>query len=226
VPQPTLLLCSASPRRRDLLAGLGLRFEVLAPRIDEARRPGEPLEGPDGLAERLSRDKAQAGLALFRARAASAPFVDPAPPGPALALAADTVVTLDGEELGKPQGRDHARALLARLSGRTHRVTTGVCVVASSLAGDRLTSCSVETAVRFRALTGDELSWLAATGDGDDKAGGYGVQGLAGAFIDRLEGSFTNVVGLPLTETLALLEAAGLALPWSAGAGTWSGARP
>jgi septum formation protein len=212
---PTLLLCSASPRRRDLLTGLGLRFEVLAPHIDEARRPGEPL---DGLAERLAREKAQAGLALFRARAASAPFADPAPPGRALALAADTVVTLDGEELGKPRDRAHARALLARLSGRTHRVTTGVCVVASGFPGaaDALTSCAVHTAVRFRALTDDELSWLASTGDGDDKAGGYGVQGLAGAFIDRLEGSFTNVVGLPLTEALALLEAAGLTLPWSA----------
>jgi septum formation protein len=187
---------------------------VFAPHIDEARRPGEPL---GGLPERLARDKAQAGLSLWRARPEGAAL-------PALALAADTVVTLDGEELGKPQGRDHARALLSRLSGRTHRVTTGVCV-ARALPGapPRLDSCSVHTAVRFRALTEGELAWLAGTGDGDDKAGGYGVQGLAGAFIDRLEGSFTNVVGLPLTEALALLEAGGLSLPWSAAA---AGGRP
>ena len=224
MPPPTLLLCSASPRRRDLLSGLGLQFEVLAPHLDEARRPGEPL---DGLAERLAREKALAGLALFRARAGCTPSAEPAPAGPVLALAADTVVTLDGEELGKPRDRDHARGLLARLSGRTHQVTTGVCVVASGagVGGDALTSCSVHTAVRFRAIGSDALSWLASTGDGDDKAGGYGVQGLAGAFIDRLEGSFTNVVGLPLTETLALLEAAGLSLPWSPRGRAGSGAQ-
>lgn len=212
--QPTrLLLCSASPRRRDLLAALGLRFDVLAPHIDESRRPQEPLSG---LPERLACEKARAGLLLARSGAT--------PPASAIALAADTVVTLDGEELGKPRDRVHARALLERLSGRTHEVTTGVCVVSASSSGERLRSCAVRTAVRFRALSPDELTWLAATGDGDDKAGGYGVQGLAGAFIDRLEGSFTNVVGLPLTETLALLAEAGLLLPWQAPAATRAGA--
>jgi septum formation protein len=209
-----LLLCSASPRRRELLAALGLSFETLAPHIDESRHPGEPLEG---LAERLARDKAKAGLSLLRARA----------PGgeqllAAIALAADTVVTLDGEELGKPRDRAHARELLSRLSGRTHQVTTGVCVLSAGPRGplgDTLRSCSVRTQVRFRALTPAQLSWLADTGDGDDKAGGYGVQGLAGAFIDRLEGSFTNVVGLPLAETLQLLAEAGLLLPWQAATG-------
>ena len=198
---PLLLLCSASPRRRALLRSVGLVCEVLAPRLDETRRPGEPLPA---LPERLARDKAQAGLAAFRERAAASETV--------VALAADTVVSLDGEELGKPEGRAHAGALLQRLSGREHLVTTGVCAI--SAGGALLRSISVHTKVRFRALTAAQVAWLAASGDGDDKAGGYAVQGLAGAFIDRLEGSFSNVVGLPLAETLDLLSAAGLRLPW------------
>ena len=136
---PLLLLCSASPRRRALLRSVGLACEVLAPRLDETRRPGEPLAA---LPERLARDKAQAGLAAFRARAAASETV--------VALAADTVVSLDGEELGKPEGRAHAAALLQRLSGREHLVTTGVCAIS---AGGQLRSCSVHTKVRFRALT-------------------------------------------------------------------------
>ena len=197
---PLLLLCSASPRRRELLAALGLAFQVEPAHLDESRRPGEPLAA---LPERLARDKAQAALSAFRSRGG----------GPAVALAADTVVTLDGQELGKPGDRAQAAALLRRLSGREHLVTTGVCAVSPE---GRVGSCSVHTKVRFRALADEQLTWLAASGDGDDKAGGYAVQGLAGAFIDRLEGSFTNVVGLPLAETLDLLAAAGLQLPWQA----------
>ena len=198
---PLLLLCSASPRRRELLTSVGLSFQVEAAHLDEARLAGEPLSL---LPERLARDKARAALAAFHARGG----------GRAVALAADTVVTLDGEELGKPADRAQAAALLRRLSGRDHLVTTGVCAV-SPEGGVR--SCSVNTKVRFRALSEARVAWLAASGDGDDKAGGYAVQGLAGAFIDRLEGSFTNVIGLPLAETLDLLAAAGLQLPWQGG---------
>jgi septum formation protein len=208
-----LLLCSASPRRRDLLAGLGLVFEVLAPQVDESRRPGEPLAQ---LPERLACDKALAGLALRSAerlaRAGGSAVGDPRDaPEPLVALAADTVVTLDGQELGKPVGRAQALDFLRRLSGREHLVTTGVCAVSAEGA---LRSCSVNTKVRFSALSEAQLDWLAASGDGDDKAGGYGLQGKAGAFVERLDGSFSNVIGLPLAETLGLLEAAGLPLPW------------
>ncbi|GAC1342321.1 MAG: Maf-like protein [Myxococcales bacterium] len=205
---PRLLLCSASPRRRELLGGLGLRFEVLSPDVDESPRTGEPAAA---LAERLARDKARAGVALLAARAGQG-----GPGGPWVALAADTVVAAPGGQiLGKPRDRDDARRMLALLSGSEHSVLSGVCAVAPRGAQR---SCVVETRVRLRALTEAQLSWLSA-GDGDDKAGAYAVQGLAGAFIDRLEGSTSNVVGLPLAETLDLLAWAGLVLPWAAEAG-------
>ena len=208
---PLLVLCSASPRRRDLLASVGLSFQVEAAHLDESRRPGEPLAV---LPERLARDKAQAALTAFRVRHGGGDAAGIGlGGGQAVALAADTVVTLDGEELGKPESRAHAAALLRRLSGREHLVTTGVCAVSPE---GRVGSCSVHTKVRFRALDEEQIAWLASSGDGDDKAGGYAVQGLAGAFIERLDGSFTNVIGLPLAETLDLLAAAGLPLPWRA----------
>jgi septum formation protein len=185
-----LLLCSTSPRRRDLLSMVGLRFEVIAPHIDESRRSGE---SPEQLAERLAREKAAAGLAAFGKRA--------------VPLAADTVVAVGDQDLAKPRDRADAARMLRTLSGQTHRVITGVCVAERSL--------FVSTDVRFATLTAAQIEWLAASGDGDDKAGAYAVQGLAGAFIDRIEGSFTNVVGLPMAETLRLLADAGVELPWS-----------
>ena len=189
----TLLLCSASPRRRDLLAGLGLRFEVVAPAVDETRLPGE---SPEALAERLARQKAAAGLLAFGR--------------PAVAIAADTVVAVGSDDFAKPRNRADAARMLRALSGRIHRVVSGVCV------GRRgeLRSLAVTTQVRFRPLSEEVIAWLASSGDGDDKAGAYAVQGLASAFIDRLEGSFSNVVGLPLPETLELLAGAGVKLPW------------
>jgi len=184
-----LVLCSASPRRRAFLAQLGFDFVPFAPAVDERRRPGE---GPAALAERLAREKAQAG-----AREGS------------VALGADTVVAIGDDDLAKPRDRDDAARMLRLLSGRTHRVITGVCV-----AGATVRSLAVTSVVRFRPLSEQIVRWLAASGDGDDKAGAYAVQGLAGAFIDRIEGSFTNVVGLPLAETLELLGGAGVRMPW------------
>jgi septum formation protein len=195
-----LLLCSASPRRRELLARVGLAFEVVAPNVDESRICGELVTA---LPLRLAQLKARAGLALHRARGGA----------DAIALAADTVVSMGESELGKPRDRLHARELLAQMSGQEHLVTTGVCVL--SAAGVEA-SCTVDTKVRFRALTDAQLDWLALSGDGDDKAGGYGLQGLAGALIDRLDGSFTNVIGLPMGETLELLAGAGVKMPWTA----------
>jgi septum formation protein len=195
---PVLVLCSASPRRRELLAALGLRFEVQPADIDERRQPGE---APAALAERLAREKALAGLRAFRQRSQAE----------AVALAADTVVALGEEDFAKPLDRRDTARMLRALSGGVHTVITGVCVAAASQV-----SLAVKTEVRFREMSDAQVEWLAASGDGDDKAGAYAVQGLASAFIERLDGSFTNVVGLPLPETLDLLAAAGVRLPWGA----------
>ncbi len=193
-----LLLCSGSPRRRDFLLQLGLPFELVRPEIDETQRPAEPAMD---YVERLAREKAQAGLALFGK--SPVPLVSDTPVVP---LAADTIVVLRGEVLGKPRDRDDARRMLRLLSGTEHEVITSVRV-----AGLQRT---VSTSVRFRPLSAEALEWLVRSGDGDDKAGAYAVQGLAAAFVERLDGSLTNVVGLPIVETLELLESAGVPPPW------------
>jgi septum formation protein len=197
-----LVLCSASPRRRAFLAQLGLVFELVSPEVDEARHAGE---SPRALAERLAQAKAVAGVAALRARGVT---------GDLVALAADTVVALRAEsglDLAKPSDRADAARMLGILSGREHVVLSGVAVKAAD--GTVRSEC-VETTVRFRQMSAAEIAWLAASGDGDDKAGAYAVQGLAGSFIERLDGSFTNVVGLPMTEAVALLAQAGVPMPW------------
>lgn len=183
-----LLLCSASPRRRDFLAALGLSFDVAPAHLDESQRPGE---SPLDYVRRMAREKAAA--------CARPGFV---------ALAADTIVVAGGEVLGKPAGRADAERMLRALSGIEHRVITAVCV------GEALQT--VETRVRFLSLSDAQVRWLAASGDGDDKAGAYAVQGLAGAFVERIDGSVTNVVGLPMAETLRMLADAGVEMPWKA----------
>ncbi|HMC33712.1 MAG TPA: Maf family protein, partial [Myxococcales bacterium] len=122
-------------------------------------------------------------------------------------LAADTIVVVGEDVLGKPRDRSDAERMLRMLSGGEHRVITAVCVPPRA--------CAVETTVKFAPLTDAQVRWLAASGDGDDKAGAYAVQGLAGAFVERIDGSFTNVVGLPLAETLQMLAEAGVELPWT-----------
>jgi septum formation protein len=122
-------------------------------------------------------------------------------------LGADTIVVVGEEVLGKPRDASDAERMLRALSGIEHRVITAVCVPPRVRA--------VETGVTFAALSEAQIRWLAASGDGDDKAGAYAVQGLAGAFIERIDGSFTNVVGLPLLETLQMLAEAGVELPWT-----------
>jgi len=181
-----LVLCSASPRRRELLARLGVRFSVAPSHIDETQRE----ESAEQYVRRMALEKAGAGQKPGR-----------------VVLAADTVVVVDGEVLGKPRDRAGARRMLSLLSGREHRVITAICV------NDEVREAI--TSVRFTKLSDAQIRWLADSGDGDDKAGAYAAQGLAGAFIERIEGSFSNVVGLPLAETLALLEEAGVALPWT-----------
>lgn len=192
--QTLLILASASPRRRDLLSQLGLTFTVSAADIDETPHPGEPA---DAYVLRLAREKARVVAARH--------------PG-AWALAADTTVALGPELLGKPQDAAEARAMLSRLSGRTHEVYTGV-----ALAGRHDEALVVRTQVTFRALSPGEIAWYAGTGEPLDKAGAYGLQGKGGFLVATVAGSHSNIIGLPLGETLALLERAGVALPWSAG---------
>jgi septum formation protein len=192
--QTLLILASASPRRRELLSQLGLAFTVSAADIDETPREGEAAEA---YVLRLAREKALTVAARH--------------PG-AWVLAADTTVALGPELLGKPADAEEARAMLSRLSGRTHDVYTGV-----ALAGRHTEALVVRTRVTFRALGPGEIAWYAGTGEPLDKAGAYAVQGKGGFLVAAVEGSPTNVIGLPLGETLALLERAGVPLPWKAG---------
>jgi len=191
-----LVLASASPRRRDLLAAAGVAFEVRAADVPEQALPGET---PRALVERLAADKA-----LHVARTLAG--------GPArLVLGADTVVVVDGEALGKPDDEDHAFTLLRRLLGRRHRVVTGVALVESGENAPRI--LSVESEVYMRAGSDAEIRAYVATGEPLDKAGAYAAQGEGRRFIERIVGSESNVIGLPLEETLVLLRAAGLVLP-------------
>jgi septum formation protein len=188
-----LVLGSGSPRRRELLARAGVVFEVRPADVDERARPGE---APPALAERLAREKA---LAVARR-------VGPAPAR--LVLGADTIVVVDGDVLGKPADAADAARLLGRLVGRAHRVLTGVALVESEGLGTW--SALVESRVWMRPAEAAEIRRYVATGEPLDKAGAYAAQGEGRRFIERIEGSETNVIGLPVEETLALLREAGL----------------
>lgn len=193
----TLVLASASPRRHELLAQIGVRHDVQPVDLDETRRPGE---APRDYVVRLAREKARAGWE----RGSRA--------GNSVVLAADTAVVLGDDILGKPRDRADALDMLGRLSGRTHRVLTAIAVChASGLESD----CN-ESVVAFRALAPGEAEQYWETGEASDKAGAYGVQGCAAAFIERVEGSYSGVMGLPLFETARLLAGAGIAV-WNSG---------
>lgn len=172
-----LILASSSPRRRELLAMLGARFDVRSPEADESYDPSLP---PEEIVKTISEKKALA------ARASSGPEDT--------IVAADTMVFSDGLRLGKPRSGDEARAMLSSLSGRTHRVCTGLTVCR----GDRAETRAETTLVTFRDLTDAEIDAYIATGEPMDKAGAYGVQGRAALFVERIEGDFFNVMGLPL----------------------------
>jgi septum formation protein len=186
-----LVLASASPRRRRLLAEAGLRFEARATAVPETIPPGTAPAA-------AARD-----LALRKARAI------PAGPGPSLVLAADTVVALDdGRILDKPRDRAEAAAHLRALSGTTHSVITGVCLKEHPGGAEEI--FHVETRVTMRPLAEGEIEAYAGSGEGMDKAGGYAIQESGDRFVTRVEGSFSNVVGLPLEEVLARLAARGI----------------
>lgn len=187
------MLASGSPRRRELLARAGVRFEVRPADVDESVRPGE---APEVLVLRLAREKATAVAARTETG------------DDCVVLGADTIVVVDGDVLGKPESPAHAVVLLRRIVGRAHRVLTGVALVLGDgrLAGE---AC-VESAVRMRAAGDDEIARYVATGEPLDKAGAYAAQGEGRRFIEAIEGSETNVIGLPMDETLALLDRAGV----------------
>ncbi|MCC6226016.1 MAG: septum formation inhibitor Maf [Microthrixaceae bacterium] len=180
------VLASASPRRRDLLELLGHAFEVEAAEIDESPLPGE---APTQLVSRLARAKATSIAARH--------------PG-SVVIGADTVVAVDGRILGKPTGAADAVSMLDLIAGRSHSVSTGVAV----LAGGRAYSAAAETTVAIAPMTAAEIDDYVATGEPLDKAGAYGIQGIGGRFVERIDGSYHNVVGLPLTLLVRLLREA------------------
>lgn len=182
----TLYLASGSPRRRELLTQIAVPFLTQIAPIDENALPGE---SPIAYVERLALTKAQAGLAAL---------IDTTD---AVVLGADTAVVLDGRILGKPTDRADALATLSDLSGRTHEVLTAVALVSR----ERQASRVVTSQVTFRALSQAEIEAYWASGEPQDKAGCYGIQGLAAVFVSQLQGSYSAVVGLPLCETAALL---------------------
>jgi len=191
LPPPEIILASGSPRRRELLARAGLAYEAEAADIPEEARPGET---PRALVERLAQEKA----AAVRER-------HPALPS-RIVLGADTIVVIDDEILGKPRDAAHARALLTRLLGRTHSVLTGVAAILTG-PGSARTLC-VESRVTMRDATPEEVRAYVASGEPLDKAGAYALQGEGRRFVRSVEGSETNVIGLPMEETLALVERA------------------
>jgi nucleoside triphosphate pyrophosphatase len=194
VTDPQLILASASPRRREILGRLTSAFVVRAADIDEALRPGEdPIDYVTRLAEEKAAAVAVAGSVV---------------------IGADTSVVLDGEILGKPDDRSDASAMLRRLSGRTHEVITGLAVALVDPGGTATIHRDHErTEVRFVELSDERIAWYVATGEADDKAGAYGLQGAGGLFADHVRGSVSNVIGLPTVCLDRLCRAAGVDLP-------------
>ncbi|HYG64518.1 MAG TPA: Maf family protein [Thermoanaerobaculia bacterium] len=181
---PDLVLASASPRRRELLAGLGLRYVVRPADVDESVRPGEP---PADYVLRLAIEKAEA---LAR-------------PGE-LVLAADTTVVIDDEILGKPGDADEARRMLRQIAGREHTVLSGVALFEPDRAKGRRAAALESSRVRMAALDDEQIGWYVSTGEPMDKAGSYAIQGLGAMFVEAVFGNYTNVVGLPLPLTRRL----------------------
>lgn len=186
-----LYLASASPRRRELLEQIGVAYQLLSVDVDETLEPGE---APEVYVLRLALAKAREGLDL-RPKDSRAPV-----------LGSDTAVVVDGEIFGKPTDRDTALKMLARLSGRCHQVLTAVALIDSEQEQSRLSVSHV----CFRTITTVEAQAYWASGEPADKAGGYAIQGRGAIFVERLEGSFSGVMGLPLFETAEMLRAFGL----------------
>jgi septum formation protein len=194
-----LLLGSASPRRREILASLEIPHRVLPAVIDETPRENEP---PRTYLERM----AEAKLAAVATRAAAV--------GAGAVLVADTSVLVDGQILGKPSSADHARAMLQALSGRSHRVATCFALSGPESPARVLHRQTVTTEVVFRHLNPSEIDAYADTGEGLDKAGAYAIQGIGAFAVERILGSYSNVVGLPACEVVLALRHQGLLGPF------------
>jgi septum formation protein len=194
-----IYLASRSPRRRELLTQIGVRYHLLlfrerpdtAVEVDEEPRAGE---APDAYVERVARAKADAGWRRMLQRNL--------PPAPV--LAADTTVALEGRIFGKPADREQAAEMLAALSGRSHEVLTAIALQNA----ERLESALSRSEVKFKELSAREIAEYVATGEADDKAGAYAIQGRAARFVVELRGSYSGVMGLPLYETARMLERA------------------
>jgi septum formation protein len=186
-PSTALLLASASPRRAELLRSAGIPFEVAVANVDERQFEGEDA---DGYVRRLATEKATHVAITHPNR---------------VVLGADTTVVVDGEVLGKPRDAAEAISMLGRLSGRSHQVLTGVCLIG---AGGGSETALATTTVEFRPLTPAEIDLYVASGEPMDKAGAYAIQGGAGAFVTRIHGPYDNVVGLPVELVRRLLQAA------------------
>lgn len=188
---PELVLASGSPRRKDLLTSLGLDFRTVPADIDETIGAGEAAETH---VLRLAREKAAVVAQRFPQ---------------ALVLAADTIVVLDGEIFGKPRDRQDAREKLARLAGREHSVLTAV-----AFDGFARRAWMQRSRMRFRTLSSREIAWYVDTGEPDDKSGAYAFQGIGTFMVESVDGSPSNVLGLPLAETIVALREVGFPLPW------------
>lgn len=180
-----IVLASTSPRRRELLTQLGYDFSIVSPDIEEQKQASE---SPEQYVERLSLEKAQAGLALSKPNS--------------VVVGSDTVVVLDETVLEKPSDFSHSRSMLSSMSGRKHQVLTAVSVVSEL----KQASVVVTTDVWFKPLSEQEIEQYWQSGEPKDKAGSYGIQGLGGRFVTRIEGSYYAVMGLPLYETDQLLQ--------------------
>jgi septum formation protein len=192
-----LILASASPRRADLLRAAGIPFEVHPADVDESLLAGE---NPGPYVRRLAEAKARVVAAARPDR---------------IVLGADTVVVLEGQILGKPTDADDARRMLRLLSGRTHEVVTGVCVIGPPTGGPHRAAVDTRvavTTVEFGRFEPADVDWYVASGEPMDKAGGYAIQGLASRFVTRIEGSYSNVVGLPVSLVSQMCTAAGILL--------------
>jgi septum formation protein len=184
-----LVLASKSPRRAELLRQLGLTFSTVKPEVEEVLLPGE---SPEEIVLRLARDKSNAVRQKLI--------------GPKIVIAADTVVVIDNRIIGKPKSREDGIETLERLSGREHKVYTGVVISTDSHQFPIVS----ETKVHFRTLSKEEAEKYWLTGEPVDKAGAYGIQGIGALFVSGIEGSYSNVVGLPLMETAHLLNQLGI----------------
>ena len=186
-----LILASQSPRRRQLLEQMGLTFEVKTACIDETMDPAKPLAEEIARLSRRKAEAVQAGLSHD-----------------AVIVAADTMVCIDGQRLGKPHSTEEAAAMLRQLSGRSHTVLSGVCV----LCADRVETFTQQTDITFRPLSETEIAAYVATGEPMDKAGAYGIQGMGGLFVSSLNGDYYNVMGLPICPLAEVLRRFGVAV--------------